>query len=120
MLRLVKYLKPYTLMILISVALLFVQANSDLALPDYMSRIVNNGIQQGGVENAVPQAIRQSQMERLAMFMSADQYNNALTHYLLVDQNAPDYERLVKTYPALADEPVYILQDTSKAEIERL
>ena len=33
MLRLVKYLKPYTLLILVTIALLFVQANADLALP---------------------------------------------------------------------------------------
>ena len=61
MLRLLKYLKPYLLLILIAIGLLlFVQANSDLALPDYMSKIVNNGIQQNGIESAVPTAIRQS------------------------------------------------------------
>ena len=65
MLRLAKYLKPYVLLILMAVVLLFVQANADLALPDYMSNIVNYGIQQGGVVNAVPVAIRQSEMNRL-------------------------------------------------------
>ena len=60
MLRLTKYLKPYLLAILIAIALLFAQANADLALPDYLSKIVNNGIQQGGVESAVPKASRQS------------------------------------------------------------
>jgi ATP-binding cassette subfamily B protein len=48
--------------VLITILLLFVQANADLALPDYMSKIVNVGIQQGGIENAVPTAIRQSEM----------------------------------------------------------
>ncbi len=62
MFRLVKYLKPYLWLILIAVALLFVQANADLALPDYLSRIVNNGIQQGGIDTAVPVAIRQTEM----------------------------------------------------------
>ncbi|MDF2612889.1 MAG: ABC-type multidrug transport system, ATPase and permease component [Clostridia bacterium] len=47
MLRLAKYLKPFTLGIMIAVALLFVQAMSDLALPDYMSDIVNKGITNG-------------------------------------------------------------------------
>ena len=61
MLRLAKYLKPYTSMLLAAIVLLFAQANFDLALPDYLSRIVNNGIQQSGrKENAVPIAIRQS------------------------------------------------------------
>ncbi len=65
MLRLIRYLKPYLAMILFAIVLLFVQANADLALPDYMSRIVNTGIQQGGVENAVPVAIRASEMNKL-------------------------------------------------------
>jgi len=60
MLRLIKYLKPYALLITLSITLLFIQANADLALPDYLSKIINNGIQQNGVENAVPKAIRQS------------------------------------------------------------
>ena len=41
MIKLFKYLKPYLLQILISIALLFVQANADLALPDYLSKIIN-------------------------------------------------------------------------------
>ncbi len=58
MLRLIKYLRPFALLLLLAIVLLFIQANADLALPDYLSRIVNIGIQQGGVENAVPLAIR--------------------------------------------------------------
>ncbi len=68
-----KYLKPYLLLIILAVVLLFVQANADLALPDYLSRIVNNGIQQSGVENAVPDAIRQVEMDKLTLFMTSDE-----------------------------------------------
>jgi ATP-binding cassette, subfamily B, multidrug efflux pump len=50
--RLTKYLLPYLGIIIATIALLFAQANCDLALPDYMSRIVNIGIQQGGIEDA--------------------------------------------------------------------
>ena len=39
--RLAKYLKPYRGLILLTVVLLFAQANFDLALPDYLSQIVN-------------------------------------------------------------------------------
>ena len=46
MFRLFKYLKPYVLLILIAIGLLFAQAMADLALPNYMSDIVNVGIQQ--------------------------------------------------------------------------
>ena len=71
MFKLMKFAKPYMWMLLLAIALLFAQANFDLALPDYLSRIVNNGIQQAGVENAVPQAIRQSEINKLVLFMSA-------------------------------------------------
>ncbi len=116
MLRLARYLKPYVPFILLAIALLFVQANADLALPDYMSRIVNYGIQQGGVENAVPVAIRQSQMERLALFLSAEDKALVLSHYTLVAQDSPDYDRYVKQYPALAKEPIYVRNPMGKAE----
>ena len=89
MYRIVKFLKPYLALILISVALLFVQANADLALPDYMSRIVNKGIQQGGVENAIPIAIRQSEMDKLVLFMSEEDQKLVLNDYILVDQARP-------------------------------
>jgi ATP-binding cassette subfamily B multidrug efflux pump len=123
MIRLVKYLKPFLLMIVLAVVLLFVQANADLALPDYMADIVNFGIQQGGVENAVPKAIRQSEMKRLALFASPsspDTWASVLGDYTLIDQTSPDYERYLKDYPALADEPIYVLNKINKAETDRL
>jgi len=120
MLRILKYLKPYTGLILVAVVLLFVQANADLALPDYMSKIVNNGIQQGGVENAVPQALRQSTMDKLVLFMSAEDKALILSHYTLADRNSADYETLVEKYPVLADEPIYVLDAVDKATLEQM
>jgi len=120
MVRLAKYLKPYTLLILVTIALLFVQANADLALPDYMSKIVNNGIQQGGVENAVPMAIRQSEMDRLAVFLSAEDKTLVLDNYTLVDKNSPDYGKYLALYPALADQPVYVRNVIDKTTIDLL
>ncbi len=120
MLRLTRYLKPYTLLILLTIALLFVQANADLALPDYMSKIVNNGIQQGGVGNAVPAAIRQSEMNKLVVFMSTDHKALVLGDYTLVDKNSSDYAKYVTQYPALANEPVYVLNNIDQAENTKL
>ncbi len=120
MLRLAKYLKPYLLLILIAVALLFIQANADLALPDYMSNIVDYGIQQGGVVNAVPMAIRQSEMNRLVIFMTADNKNAVLADYTLVDKNSADYATDVKLYPVLATEPIYVLKNVASSEITKL
>jgi ATP-binding cassette subfamily B multidrug efflux pump len=120
MIRILKYLKPYLLLILIAVGLLFVQANADLALPDYMSKIVNIGIQQGGVENAVPKAIRQSEMDKLALFLGAGDKALVLGDYTLVDKTSPDYDKYLAEYPALADGPVYILKSADAAEINKL
>jgi ATP-binding cassette subfamily B multidrug efflux pump len=120
MLRLVKYLKPYVVLILLTIALLFVQANADLALPDYLSKIINNGIQQSGVENAVPVAIRQSQMDRLVIFMSAEDRALVLDSYLLVEPTSPEAEQYIEDYPVLADEPVYVLQEVDRAEMDAL
>ncbi len=120
MIRLFKYLKPYTLLILLSITFLFVQANADLALPDYLSKIVNNGIQQGGVENAVPEAIRQSQMDKLLIFMSAEDETRTLAEYLLVDPDSPESAQFLEAYPTLVDEPIYILQELDQTEINAL
>ena len=116
MVRLLKYLKPYTLLIVLAIALLFVQANADLALPDYMSNIVDIGIQQGGVANAVPVAIRQTEMDKLTIFMAATDKTRVLSDYILVDQNSPDYAADVKLYPDLAREPIYVLNKITSTE----
>jgi ATP-binding cassette subfamily B multidrug efflux pump len=120
MLRLTKYLKPYTLFIVLSILLLFVQANANLALPDYLSKIVNNGIQQNGVENAVPVAIRQSEMDKLTIFMSAEDKTLVLDSYTLLDPASPEADAYIEDYPALADEPVYLRKDLSKGGIDEL
>ncbi|MFH1926811.1 MAG: ABC transporter ATP-binding protein [Chloroflexota bacterium] len=120
MIRLRRYLRPYLTMILLSIVLLFAQANFDLALPDYLSRIVNTGIQQGGVENGVPAAIRGSEMDKLVIFMSAEEKTDVLGSYALVDQDSPDYDTAVSDYPVLKEEPIYVLKKVDGAEIDRL
>ena len=120
MIRLVRYLKPYLSMILLTIVLLFVQANADLALPDYLSRIVNNGIQQGGVENAVPTALRASTMEHLQLFLAPDEQARVMAAYTLVDASSPDYAETLKTMPGAAAKPVYVLTASDTAEIAAL
>ncbi len=114
MLRLIRYLKPYRLMILAAVVLLFAQANFDLALPDYLSKIVNVGIQQGGVEDAVPQAVRGSTVEKMKLFMNSDDFNYFTAQYTLVEPGSERAEALLQKYPVLESEPVYTLNEISK------
>ncbi|HNN12325.1 MAG TPA: ABC transporter ATP-binding protein [Anaerolineales bacterium] len=120
MLKLMRYVKPYGWMLLLSIALLFAQANFDLTLPDYLSRIVNTGIQQGGVEDALPAAIRASEMERVTLFMSAEDKDAVLAVYTLIDSNSADYGSYVEEYPTLAEEPIYVLNPIEQSEIDRL
>lgn len=107
-------------MLALSIALIFAQANLDLALPDYLSRIVNTGIQQGGVQDAMPEAIRASEMDKVVIFLSAEDKEDILASYSLVTDSSPDYETYLEQYPTLADEPIYVLNDIAQSEIERL
>jgi ATP-binding cassette subfamily B multidrug efflux pump len=120
MLRLIKYLRPYILLIVVAIALLFVQANADLALPDYLSKIVNVGLQQSGVESAVPVAIRKSQMDKLLVFMSPEEEALVLDAYRLVEPASPEADQYVDDYPALADVPIYVLREVDQATRDRL
>ena len=118
--RLSKYLKPYTLMILLSITLLFVQANAELALPDYLSRIVNNGIQQNGVENAVPIAVRQSEMEKLLIFMNPEEEELVLDSYSLLEPGSIEAEGYLEDFPVLNDEAIYVIQDLDQSLTDQL
>lgn len=123
MLKLVKYLKPYVALILVVVVLFGIQVVCDLSLPNYMSDIVNQGIQQGGIVNAVPQAIRQNEMNKLTLFMNADEKKEVLADYTLLDRSALSadaYGRSVSQYPVLAKEPVYELKPIGNAENDKI
>jgi len=120
MLRLTRYLRPFTGLILAAIVLLFIQAVCDLSLPNYMSDIVNIGIQQGGVQNAFPLAIRQSEMNRLFIFTNDADKARILSDYTLVDKTSANYADEVKQYPALATTPIYVLKSIDQSEIDAL
>lgn len=120
MYKLAKYLKPFVASILIAIVLLFLQAMADLALPDYMSNIVNKGIQQGGIEDAVPKAIRKNEMEKLTIFMSEKDKEKVLKQYTLIDNKNIDYEKYVDDYPNLKKQAIYVLKNNDKSKVEEL
>ena len=66
-----KLLRGHVLAVIAIFALLVVQANVELALPSYMSEIVDVGIQQGGIRSAVPDRIRADALSDLEMFTTA-------------------------------------------------
>ena len=88
MTKIFKQLARHWAVCLVVFALLFVQAYCDLALPDYTSKIVDTGIQQGGIESPLPQTVRQSTLDALSLLMSeedAQKLQNAYQYYLQDD-----------------------------------
>ena len=121
MLKVLKNLKKSFWSVVIIVALLCLQAAADLALPDYTSKIVNIGIQAGGIETAVPDIIFKEDMDNLLIF--AEQNDEILEHYTLIGNN-PDkqQEKIVAKYLGkdkdIQPDEVYVLKEMSKEEKE--
>lgn len=82
MIKVIKHLKTSVVPILFVVILLFVQAYCDLALPQYMSNIVNVGIQQGGISSVIPEKITEKDMSDLQLFMSEDMVKTVNENYV--------------------------------------
>lgn len=121
MLKVLKYLKKTWISVIVIVALLCVQAAADLALPDYTSKIVNVGIQQGGIDAAIPEAISKDEMDNLLMFTNDD--SKILDCYKLVSKDTvsnDEYNNYLKEYPALENEEVYVLNKLNKDQKNNL
>lgn len=121
MLKVLKNLKESWLSVIAIVLLLIVQAAGDLTLPDYTSKIVNIGIQSGGIENPAPEVIRKSEMDNLLIFTEDDE--QILNDYKEISKENLDekeYEKLVKKYPALENETLYEVKKLDNEEQTRL
>ena len=100
MLKVLKYLKKTWVAVIFIIILLCVQATADLNLPDYTSKIVNTGIQSGGIEVAVPDVISEHDMEILLLF--TDNKDDILNNYTFIqseDEVNDNYqEKVIKKY----------------------
>ena len=101
--KLLRFFKGHAVAVLICAVLLVIQANLELSLPNYMSDIVDVGLQQGGIESPVPDTIRKSELENLQMFMTeqdaekvqavyGDEKDGVLTYTGTKQQSAADGE----------------------------
>ncbi len=123
MFKILRYLKPFVVSIIAVVALLVVQAVCDLSLPDYTSDIVNIGIQQNGIENAVPTVIREKELSKLKIFMTDSEKNKVEASYDLLDKNKlskEEYNKEVEKYPVLKKEALYKLDTKDEEKIDSL
>ena len=110
MLKLKRYLKPYLGLLLVGVALLFGQAMLELTLPNYMSDIVNVGLQQGGITQAAPEVIDSDAMAMMQMFMSEEDRALVDAAYQPLGERE-DADKLKETYPNAGDEDLALATD---------
>ena len=130
MLKVLKNLKKSLGAVIVIIILLCIQATTDLALPDYTSKIVNVGIQAGGITSAVPEIISKEDMDALLVFTDKD--DEILNNYTMVSaSNGEKYEtqeqheeKMIKKYfgndyQAQTD-TIYILKDINEEQEEDL
>lgn len=118
MFKVLLYMKKTWISVVVIILLLAVQAACDLALPDYTSKIVNVGIQQGGIENYVPIAIRKVAMQDILKFTDKDEA--ILSKYDLVSKDSSDFEKYVLEYSELQNQDIYVLKILNKDEIKEV
>lgn len=120
--KILGYLKPYTVFLLIVVILIFVQAMGNLKLPDYMASIVNIGIQSNGIEDITPKAISKDALEYLENFMEPKDKNIVEESYILIESNSKtsEVQKYVEEYPLLKESDIYVLDENIVNNKERM
>lgn len=117
MLKLKKYYKSFIWSILFIICLLSIEAICDLKLPDYMSDIVNTGIQSGGIEHSAPSAISEKAMNLINAFMSEEEKEYVLKNYTKINIGDTEY---LSDYPVLDTENIYLLNDVDSKRVKEI
>ena len=120
MIKILKNLKQSWLSVLTIITLLCVQAAVDLELPNYTSKIVNTGIQAGGIEYAVPETISQKDMDAILLFSNDDDKilenyttDDADGNYVIKDLKESEKEELEQ----IMTKPIIISRTVQKEEM---
>ena len=119
MLKLKHYFKKFWAPILLCVGLLFLQSQSELALPDYMSDIVSVGIQAGGFDSAVSDVLSEETYNHLLVLMDEEDQQQFMDAYKLVEPSNLDKDTLDK-FPKAKGQNIYKLKDLSEKKLDRL
>ncbi|MDE5600509.1 MAG: hypothetical protein K2I60_02725, partial [Oscillospiraceae bacterium] len=112
MFKLFKYMKKEAIPLIVLFVLLIFQVVCDLSLPDYISTIVNVGIQQQGIVDAVPEAIRPYSMEQIQIFITDNDKQILNKNYTLISKdnlNEQQYHSMFAKYPILDTDTLYII-----------
>lgn len=117
MLKALKYLKPFWKSVIAVIFLIFAQVQLELALPDYMSNIVTNGIQYNGITSPVPEALSTSTYEHMEYFMSDEDITTFENSYKLIEKGNSSY---TTKYPLNETEDIYILNADKDASLKAI
>ena len=115
MLKVLKNLKQSWVKVLVIVALLCLQAACDLELPNYTSKIVNVGIQAGGIEEKIPSVLSKEDYDNLLLFSNDE--NVIIDSYTLEKSSNNTYN--VEKY-INEEQEVYVLKNLSEDEENKL
>mgnify|MGYP006069714739 CR=1 FL=1 len=107
----------FVIPIIAVIALLTVQALCDLELPSYTSDIINNGIQQGGIDRGLPEVLTVDMFDAIVRISDEDPAIMA-SYDLYVTENlsSKELERLEESYPLITEENLYLLKDLTEEE----
>ena len=108
MLKIMKYLGEFKAAVLAVILLLILQAYCDLALPSYTSDIVDVGIEQGGIENAVPDIMREETLESICLFAEEEDENLIRASYALNGDGNYELQTKDKDEAAILNEAVKV------------
>ena len=117
MLKALKYLKPFWKSVIAVIFLIFAQVQLELALPDYMSNIVTNGIQYNGITSPVPEALSTSTYEHMEYFMSDEDITTFENSYIFIEKGNSSY---TTKYPLNETEDIYILNADKDASLKTI
>ena len=117
MLKALKYLKPFWKSVIAVIFLIFAQVQLELALPDYMSNIVTNGIQYNGITSTVPEALSTSTYEHMEYFMSDEDITTFENSYTFIEKGNSSY---TTKYPLNETEDIYILNADKDASLKAI
>ncbi len=124
MFKILRFLKQSFWTVVIIAVLLCIQAWSDLTMPDFTSKIVNTGIQSGGIENAVPKIISKDYMDLLLLFNNEDEQQIMNNYMIIGSVLTEEQENIITKYFGegyeVEPESIYILSDINKDEEEKL
>ena len=109
----------FVIPIIVIVALLALQALCDLELPSYTSDIINNGIQQGGIDSGLPEVLTVDLFDAIVRMSEEDPAIMAsFDLYIAENISGKEKEDLIDEYPLLKEENLYLLKDLTEEEKE--